>query len=364
MEKLCLKTLGLVMKENKLPNKFLPFLWIFLKKYKLAFYSMLFVEILLGDSAWFFISPYILKTFVNALTDGTLSISYGTILIFAYAFADLMPLGNIIFGYLQFNSLIRAIEDIRGAIFQYSLKQSNNFFNTNYSGNLTSKIASITNSLISTNSSFIFGLRTIVLFIILAIVISSVKLVFGLLIIIWLILYCSSNFYFIKKINKQSMIIQNINNNINGLITDSFANISNIKMFASTAKERKNLSATIRNKLNAVIKLAKYEKASNLSIFLTNFMIISIILIISLSMAVNKQINAGEFFFILELTKRLGMMSGYVSEALNQSVKNISTMQENLDIITNDVEIKDKMDVQELNIGSGKIVFKNVKFKY
>lgn len=350
--------------KNKLPNKFLPFLWIFLKKYKITFSSMLFVGILLGDSGWFFVSPYILKTFVNGLTNGTLSIHYGLILIFAYSFIDLMPIFDIIFAYLQFNSLIKAIEDIRTNIFKYSLKQSTNFFNTNYSGNLTSKIASITNTLISTNESFIFGSRTIVIFIVLVIILSSVKIIFGFLLIFWLILYCLLNFYFIKKINKQSMIVQNISNNINGLITDNFLNAGNIKLFASITKERNKLSTILREKINAKIKLTNYEKILNLFIFLINFTTISTILIISLLMTINKQINVGEFFFILEITRKIGMMSGYVLEALNQSAKSISMMQESLDIITDDIEIKDKIDAEKLNVNTGKIVFKNIKFKY
>ncbi|MDD2839601.1 MAG: ABC transporter ATP-binding protein [Rickettsiales bacterium] len=352
------------MQENKLPNKLLPFLWIFLKKYKIAFYSMLFVGILLGDSGWFFVSPYILKAFVNGLTDGTLSTLHGLILIFAYSFADLMPLFDIMVNYLQFNSLVRAIEDIRQGIFKYSLKQSTNFFNANYSGNLTSKIVSITNTLLSSNQQFIFGIRMIVLFAILVIILSSVRIVFGFLAIIWLVLYYFLNFHFIKKINKQSMIIQNISNNINGLITDDFVNATNIKAFSSITQERKKISSILRELLNAKIKLAKFEKISNLSIFLINFSIISVIMAISLSMTVNKQMNAGEFFFMLEIARKLGMMSGYVLQALNDSTKSISTIKENLNLITDDVEIKDKPNAEKLSVNDGKIIFKNIKFKY
>lgn len=352
------------MQENKLPNKLLPFLWIFLKKYKIAFYSMLFVGILLGDSGWFFVSPYILKGFVNGLTEGTLSTSYGLILIFAYSFIDLMPIFDIIFAHLEYNSLIKAIEDIRQSIFKYSLKQSTNFFNANYSGNLTSKISSITNTLLSSNQAFIFGIRMIVLFAILVIILSSVRIIFGFLAIIWLILYYFLNFYFVKKINKQSMIIQNISNNINGLITDDFVNATNIKAFSSITQETKKLSSILRELLNAKIELAKFEKISNLSIFLINFSIISIIMAISLSMTVNKQMNAGEFFFMLEIARKLGMMSGYVLQALNDSTKSISTIKENLNLITDDIEIKDKPNAEKLDVSKSKIVFKNIKFKY
>jgi len=352
------------MQENKLPNKLIPFLWTFLKKYKLAFYSMLFVGILLGDTGYFFVSPYILKAFVNGLTDGTLSILHGLILIFLYAFADLMPVFDILVNYLQFNSIVRAIEDIRQSIFKYSLKQSTNFFNTNYSGNLTSKISSITNTLLSSNQQFIFGVRPLFFFIFLVIILSSVRVIFGFLAIIWLVLYCLLNFNFIKKINKKSITIQNIRNNISGLITDDFVNASNIKAFSSVTQERKKLSSILRELFNAKIKLAKLERISNLSIFLVNFVIISTIIGISLLMTVNKEMNIGEFFFMLEMVKKLGMMSGYILDALNDSTKNISTMQENLNLITDDIEIKDKPNAQRLSVDNGKIIFKNIRFKY
>lgn len=110
------------MKNKELPNKLIPFLWYFIKKYKITFSAYVIFAIFIIDVPMFFLQPYLLKVFFDKIDVGTITINSGLCLILAITLSDIYLPGSVLMNIFHFRSITKAIEDIRDKMFSYSIK--------------------------------------------------------------------------------------------------------------------------------------------------------------------------------------------------------------------------------------------------
>lgn len=350
--------------NNKLPNKLLPFIWHFLKKYKITFFIYLLFSIFIIDMSILLIQPYLLKVFFDKLNNNTITLSTGLFLLLGIAFSNIMFLANIFISTFDFKSIKRATEDIRCEMFKHLIKQTTNFFNINYSGELVNKINSITDSTTIVIECITKIIKNITLIIIFIVILFCFNLQLGFIGIIWSILYFISSYYFIIiKKSGQSKLIQDDNNKIVAFVNDDFSNIKNIKIFSNQIFERKKLKNLLKNKFKRIYLEVKYSRISDCLFFILDFSLICLTLIISLIKLRNNTITVGDFVFLISLIRTVIVFSKNII-FIGNDFKNIVIMNDSLKLITNDIAIKDKKKASALNIVNGKIVFKNVNFSY
>ena len=352
------------MKYKKLPDKILPFLWLFLKKYKYKFFVYIFLSIFVIDASFMFLQPYLMKIFFDKIQDHTITITNGLILIVGISISDFYLFIKIIVDRLEFCTITRTIEDIRTEVFRYLLKQSMNFFNTNYSGEIVSKIESITDSLKYFVSATSEMLKNLFLLFCLSFTMFLFNKWLGFLLLIWFILYCFVCYYYVLiKLSNQSKLIQDNQNKIVAFVTDDFMNIKNIKAFSNEKYENNILIKMLVKKFRKMYLETKYRQIVDFLFFLLNFLVISIIMVFGIIQFKYNLITFGSFVFLLDVLRRFVMFSGGIRYCISD-FKDVIVMQDSLNLITTDIEIEDKENAKELEITGGKIVFKNVNFGY
>lgn len=352
------------MKNKELPNKLIPFLWYFIKKYKITFSAYVIFAIFIIDVPMFFLQPYLLKVFFDKIDVGTITINSGLCLIFAITLSDIYLPGSVLMNIFHFRSITKAIEDIRDKMFSYSIKQSASFFNTNYSGELVGKINAITKSLNQVSWSILDTLKSFFLLFVLVIVLFCFNKMLGLAALMWFCLYCWITYeYLIKKGAVQSKLIQEDQNKIAAFITDDFMNIQNIKVFSSEKREKENLIKLLTKKFRKIYLEIKYCQISEALYFTINFSMACFIILVAIFQLKNNAIEIGSFVFLLDLIRRFIIFAKLICWNF-RSLKEIVIMQDSLELITNDIEIKDKKDAKKLVAKDGKIIFKIKKFNY
>lgn len=352
------------MKNNELPIKLLAFTWYFLKKYKISFIFYFITSVCLVDTAFFFLQPYLLKVFFDKVNNDTITVFSGLLIIFSIAFSDMVYLINIFDNIFKFHSVTKVIEDIRDKIFSYSIRQSTSFFNNNFSGELVNKINSVTESIESVIRSIFIIMKNFLLLSIFVIILFYFSKILGFASILWLIIYSYISYYYLfDKKAKQSKLIQEHQNKINAFVNDDFMNIQNIKSFSNDKFEIKYLLKLLKNKFRKIYLEIKYTQISDFLFFILNFSMCSLIILVGIYQLKNSIINIGSFVFLLSILRVFIVLSREICW-LNDSFKNIVIMNDSLGLITNDIEIKDKKEANKLYIGNGKIIFKDVKFKY
>ena len=353
------------MKNERLPKKLLPFLWYFLKKYKISFILYIFLTLFVLDIfITLFLQPYLGKIFFDKIDNNTITMFSGFWLIVGIVLSDLFfPLLSII-NIFKFNSVAKAIEDIRDNMFNYSIKHSINFFNTNYSGELSNKINAITDILEETLQSILGIIRNFLFVICLIFIFLYFSKLLGFFVFIWFLLYSWVGYYFlIKKASYQSKLIQEDQNKISAFITDDFLNIQNIKMFSNKNKEKRQLLKLLTNKFRKVHLEIKYQQISREFYFILGFLLFFIVFVVALYQLKNNIITIGSFVFLITITKNTLSFSRQICHSF-YCIKNLVIMKDSLDIITDDIEIKDKKDAEKLVVNNGKIVFKNITFNF
>ena len=352
------------MKTRELPNRLIPFLWYFIKKYKIAFSLYVIFAIFIIDLAALFLQPYLLKVLFDRINDGVITMGGGLWLILAIVCSDTYLPFCVITDILKFRSITKTIEDIRDKMFSYSIKQSANFFNTNYSGELVSKINAITNSLTDVMDTVFDTTKNFFLLFILVIVLFFFNKILGLSMLAWFCLYTWITYhYLIKKAATQSKLVQEDQNKITAFVTDNFINIQNIKAFSSEKREKQNLIKLLTKKFRKIYLEIKYQQISDGLYFVLNFSMAAFIILVAIFQLKAGIIEIGSFVFLVDVTRKFLMFARGICWGF-KSLKDIAIMQDSLELITNDIEIKDKKDAAELKVDNGKIVFSSVNFGY
>lgn len=363
-EKLRLKMWSLAMRNKELPNKLIPFLWYFIKKYKITFSLYAIFAIFIMDLPMFFLQPYLLKVLFDKINSGIITINGGLWLIAGIAASDTYLPSEVLINLLHFHSITKTIEDIRDKMFSYSIKQSASFFNTNYSGELVSKINAITNSLGDVACVAFDILKNFFLLLVLAFVLFFFNKMLGFSMLVWFCLYLWITYnYLIKKSAIQSKLVQENQNKITAFVTDNFMNIQNIKAFSSEKREKENLIKLLTKKFKKIYLEIKYQQISEALYFTINFSMACFMVLVAIFQLKTGIIEIGSFVFLIDIVRKFLLFARQISWSL-KSIKDFAVMQDSLELITNDIEIKDKKDAEKLKVNKGRIIFRNINFTY
>ena len=151
---------------------------------------------------------------------------------------------------------------------------------------------------------------------------------------------------------------------VNGIINDDIANIKNIKSFSNEKFEEE----IIKKQDNVILEKVSNEiKVESLFQFLNSVVNVALtIAIYSLSyyLVFNKQIMIGTFVFIAQNIVILKINMRSIQKDTKTFIELSAEIKDGLDTLLEDYSVVDKKDSKKLKFKSGKIVFKNINFKY
>lgn len=343
-------------------SNFYAFFWHFAKKYKFYLFIHTFLFLFLSYTLNMLLPPYILKYFINNITD--LSLKKGIFLIFLAAFTSANFLIYSIGARFTFKSMDYIAEDIRKFLFERMLKQSIDYFDTRQSGEIISKVNFIVSNIDRIYMITLMLIRNIILLIISIAIFCSYNFALGVSIFAILLVYQAVNFKMLKVYTEKSNITNEKVNKLTGFINDAFVNISNIKIFANSKKERKNILINVDN----IIRAEKVQYRQENLMFLVGFLFSLVMfispLIVLVYQLVNGQITLGSFLFGAEIIMHLFDVPSTNTEFMQDLGAKLKIFNSNLSVVRDEVKIRDKNNADNLVVNNGKIVFKGVKFSY
>lgn len=349
--------------ENKKINQFI---FEVLKKYKVKLITYHCSLSFFYHAVPIFILPAILAIIGNKYQNKTLNVQTVIILVFVYSlFFCLSSLIRMLFAEkMRYNSIIKIENDLRQKLFNYTIKQSTNFFNNTMAGVIASKINNIGKNfgeLFDNGSSLLSGF---IMFLFTVIIYIKINIYLSLFLIVWTIILVFLQSFFSKIVSKSIKSSVEEYNKVNGLITDNFTNISNIKFFAKEKHEIKEIKKQGFRILTKSSKVALDQTFIQVSLFIMMTTLMFVNIGFSFYLVLQKQMMIGTFLFVCQ---NMALMKGVVTDLYENSINLImlwTEMKDGFDTLLQDVEIKDKEGAEILKANSGKIVFKNVKFGY
>ena len=310
-------------------------------------------------------SNLILKNFMDKVSTNKININQSIILFILYSLCtSIIPIVFLIKEKTSFGYKFKLKEDIRNYIFDSLLKQSNKFFNNNFSGTLNSKINDITNNVGDFVDRIIDIISNSNCFMISLIIFARKNLSFAIFFFFWSIIYFSIYYIFSMKIKKQTEITSDIESQCSGKIIDCFTNILNIKNFSRERQEKYNVKKHTKTILLERSKISITKSKLNIFNFLGKISFSVVVAIISLKMYFNGIITLGDLTFNIAVSSQLFWWIKWVLQLISENIESYAKIKQAVETLIVEKEIMDKKNAKKLNIFNGKIEFKNVNFRY
>lgn len=353
-------------KNTNLPDSLYPFIWHFLRPYKLFIVLLIFFAAITG--IWAPVNSYLIKYIIDAL--GVSQLSSLTSIIFwpAILFIINFETHNLswrVMAYLnyKFQPLIK--NQIISETFVYVHKHAHQFFLDNLAGKISRQINILADNIERIVHDISRHLvRCIVLLVITFITMYYVHPNFFYVLLVWLVIFL---FFSLRASNRliglaeAHAISESI---LSGKIVDSITNNNNVRIFARLSYEvsylnRYLLSAKEAFQKNELfnIKLNYFEGVS--ISFMLGFMLYFLI-----QLRLMHKVSIGDFALILNLSMDICGMVWWTMEQVDELNKAVGKCNQSLSKLLETIEIQDKVGATKLLVSRGQILFSGVKFHF
>lgn len=259
----------------------------------------------------------------------------------------------------NFTSLIRWQQH------NYLIQQSLNFFQSNFSGGIASRVMSTgqsirTSMLMLTDAMWrvvIYAVTTIVLFM-------QLNFWLAVPVVVWIVGYILMLKYFLPKTRARSHASAKARSRLMGHIVDSYGNILTLKLFSHSAREQEKTHQMMRHQTDMALASTRLITALDFALTVLNSLLIAAIVLIALILWQDNLITAGAIAFTLSLVIRINTMSTWVMKVVSAIFEDIGAVQDGIKIMTADREIMDADNATSLSVPQGCINFSHIDFSY
>lgn len=254
---------------------------------------------------------------------------------------------------------------VRWQAYRHVARQSVEFFQNDFSGRVVTKVWSAGQA----TGDLVVSLLQVVWFIIIYAA-STIALVGGLdwrlalVIAIWIVVFSLLARYFVPRIRRHARNAAEASSMLNGRMVDAYANIQTLKLFG---REEQN-DHYIRNGFDrfqaAVMPFTRLLTGVRSSLALLSGVMITTIGALAVHLWLSGEISTGGVAFTLSMVLRLNMLFGRMMAQFNAIMRNLGTIQNSAEMISEPIGLVDRPDARDLSVTGPAIRFDNITFHY
>jgi ATP-binding cassette subfamily B protein len=354
--------------QETIPKTIGAFLWFFVKKRKWRFLLLFLFPLSIALEQNFF--PYFNKIIIDTATQNInnrseifsqlhlplmLMLGFWLFLITCYRASDI----------LEIYTIPKFMAEIRLSASDYVKAHSYSYFSDNFAGSIANKISDLANSsqeilflIRSTFIPIIFGVMLAVF------MMSRVKIEFGVVVLVWLLIHGLLSWYFAIICTNRSHIHTEARSTRQGKIVDMLTNILIVKMFARNNFEQAYLESYQKDEVKKFKKsLWSITIAKSIFEIPSVIMIVVMIYLIISSWQAN-QITNGDLIYCIQLSLWTMHLVWHGGIMLPKLFESFGVCRQALSLIVNPHEIKDIENAKTLAVSKGEIEFRDVSFYY
>ncbi|MCD4704672.1 ABC transporter ATP-binding protein/permease [bacterium] len=352
--------------ENYTKQTFRVF-WNHIKRYKIAGFFIVF-SIMIG-AITNMLGPIVYKRFFDILTSNNgVNVDIHDLTQILLKILAIYLIGWLFWRIATFvNSYFqtRIMADLSNTCFNYLHRHSVNFFNNNFVGSLVKRVNRFSRAFEGIADAITWELLPLVISVsAIVIVLSFRSLILGLVILVWVIMYCISNYIFSLYKLKYDLQRSALNSKVTGVLADTITNHSNIKLFTGHRREE-NLFMKVTNELQ---KLRRFcwdlgNKFEAVQVLLMIFLEIGIFYI-ALKLWQKQILSIGDFVLIQAYLITIFQQLWHFGRVIRHYYEHMADAKEMTEILETPHEIQDVRNAQKLEVKKGEIEFKDVIFSY
>lgn len=354
------------MLDNPLPKKLFPFIWHFLKPYKLV--VLFYVLLSVAAGFWGPFNSLLIKQLIDLLP----SVNDGNVTVLAIP-ASLIVLNFIVFdnftwrsiAYIKYRYVPIVLNNADNIILNRILQQSQQFFQERMAGAVSKQIMHLIDGIervISSSACNIFRAASLLL---MAFIFAYwVNPIFFAILLLWSFCFFGVSIFMSKKLTYLAENQAAKESILGGQIIDSLTHSSSVNLFARRAYEIARREDSLSDYRNAyqkkeIYSLIMHSIQGGLIAIMTAFSIFFLVYLYGKNL-----VTMGDFALILGLSMETGYMMWFTMSQVDEFNKIVGRCKQSLGALMLPLEIVDKPNATALKCTRGQITFDNVKFHY
>ena len=311
--------------------------------------------------------PFVYKRFIDGLSTGNKSIYHVLLLLVFQLFVidaiiwALWRTATIAVNYFQ----LRTMRDLMNDSFQNLHLQSVNFFNNNFSGALTRRVTRYYRAFEDISDLLYWDMGQTVLMLIFTIAVLMYKFfAIGLLVLIWSLLYTFFNYAFSRYKLKYDLERSEYDTKISGQVSDTIVNHVNLKLFGAIKSESRSFNDLTGKWFR--VSLHSWNLGAITEAVQSGLMAILVLFSTYLALRYWREglLSVGDVVLIAALISSIFDRLWNFGRNIRRLYESLADAEEMTAILNSTPEIQDKPGAKKLEVKTGAIEFKKVRFYY
>lgn len=351
------------------PKKILPFYWHYLKQVKGIFLCLLIVGFFASiiEVAFFnFLGKIVDYIQASSSPANFFSDHRYELIWMAVVILLLRPFFFLIHDLLERQALTsNLVTLVRWQQHRYVLKQSLNFFHSDFAGTISSRIMQTGNSLRSSAISCVNAIWHVIIYIGSALFLFiEADWLLTIPLLIWLVAYVLTLIYFVPRTKQRSAISARARSKLMGCVVDSYTNITTLKLFAHTELEQDYAKKAMQEQTVAAQRSTRLVTAMSQVLCIINGLMITSTTALALWLWSNSLITIGAITLATGLVIRINNMSEWIMWVVNGVFEEFGIVQDGIRTISQPRTVHDKPNAKPLLVPQGNITFNHIYFSY
>jgi ATP-binding cassette subfamily B protein len=351
-----------------MPKTLVPFLWHFIKRQPWVFLITFITALVWSINEVLF--PYFVKWLVNAIHDfkGNPHDIYQVVwlpLVSLMSCWVVMEISMRTQGLVLVGGFPHFRANIRMAVFDYTKQHSHEYFANNFAGSISQKLSSLPNSCQLVLEIVLFNFCSISMGFLLAVIFMwQAQSVFALVLLGWFVLHMGITVLFLKTGNQRWELHSDAVTTLSGKVVDCITNITSVRLFARNRYESDYLKAAQADELHKAKRALWNIEIMRTLQGICGLVFIAIMMTTLVRGWMSGWVTLGDFSLISMLSFWILGMIWYLSYQIGVLVREASTINQSLTLITAKHEIVDQPNANILQVTRGEIRFDDVTFGY
>jgi ATP-binding cassette subfamily B multidrug efflux pump len=244
-------------------------------------------------------------------------------------------------------------------------RQSMSFFQNDFSGRIVAKVWAAGQA----TGDLMVALLQVAWFIIVYAVttfslVASLDIRLGLVIVVWFAAFGVLARFFVPRIRRHAKDTAEASSMLNGRLNDSYANMQTLKLFGREEENDRYVRDGFEQFYRSVVPFTRHLTGVRASLALLSGLMIALMAVLCVGLWLESEISTGAVAFTLGLVLRLNMLLGRLMTQFNSIMRNIGTIQNSADLISQPVGLSDRPGAGELRFSEPSVRFDNVTFNY
>jgi len=245
------------------------------------------------------------------------------------------------------------------------LDQSMSFFNDEMSGRVSAKVMqtalAVREVLMSFATMFSYVLVSLLSTII---ILGSLDWLLLLPFVLWIALFFGSMIFFLPKLGNAAMEQADARSKMTGRVTDTYANITTVKLFSHSDRETAYAKEAMDEFLLTVHKQMRYVTGVETVNYSLNLLLVGSTVGFGLYLWTHDQASAGMIATATALSLRVTGLSHWIMWQIASLFENLGVVKDGVNSLVSPIALQDEPNADTLEVSAGKIEFKNVRYAY